>query len=71
MRKTAALLLAAALLAPSAASAHPGGVSWDGCHYCWTKCQKWGYTYGTRHCKSPLMTPKFGTPDPKIYGKKK
>ncbi len=30
-------------------SAHPGNVSSDGCHYCWTRCQYWGFTYGMRH----------------------
>lgn len=29
--------------------AHPGNTSSDGCHYCWTNCARWGYTYGTRH----------------------
>ena len=29
--------------------AHPGNVSYDGCHYCWTNCSYWGFTYGTRH----------------------
>lgn len=71
MKKSTALLLAAALLAPAAVAAHPGANSWDGCHYCKTNCPKWGYTYNTRHCKSPKLKPQFGVPDPKVYGKRK
>src|SRR5436305_4761511 len=48
------------------ALAHPGNVSYDGCHYCWSNCSSWGFTYGTRHnpnnladtcsCNSPVDT---------------
>ena len=30
-------------------AAHPGNTAPDGCHFCWTNCEIWGYTYGTRH----------------------
>lgn len=36
-------------LAPIA-QAHPGNTASDGCHYCHTNCESWGYEYETRHC---------------------
>ncbi len=48
------------------AEAHPWNTSWDGCHYCWTNCSKWWYTYGTRHCHDG-WTPSFGPADPLYY----
>lgn len=35
-------------LAP-VAIAHPGNTSYDGGHYCWTRCDYWGEVYGERH----------------------
>lgn len=44
--------------------AHPGKTASDGCHYCRTNCDKWGYTEDTRHCHGgnievvkPTITP--------------
>lgn len=47
--------------------AHPGNTSDDGCHYCWTNCASWWYTYGTRHCHNGWV-PQFGVADPLYYG---
>jgi len=49
--------------------AHPGNVKYDGCHFCWTNCSSWGFTYGTRHNRdNPSATcscdPSLGTRDP-------
>ncbi len=33
----------------SVVSAHPGRTASDGCHFCRTNCDTWGYTYNTRH----------------------
>lgn len=30
-------------------AAHPGNTASDGCHFCRTNCEIWGYTYDTRH----------------------
>ena len=30
--------------------AHPGNTAADGCHYCWTNCDRYGVVYGERHC---------------------
>ena len=32
--------------------AHSGGTAADGCHYCWTDCDRYGFVYGERHCHS-------------------
>ncbi|MDD3120479.1 MAG: hypothetical protein PHF46_03670 [Candidatus Gracilibacteria bacterium] len=48
------------------AYSHPGNTSSDGCHYCRTNCNKWGYTYGTRHCHNGGV-PQFGPADPLYY----
>ena len=44
--------------------AHPGRTASDGCHYCWTNCDRWGEAEGARHCHgnnieefSPKFTP--------------
>lgn len=44
------LLLITIFLIPLFTFAHPGRTASDGCHYCWTNCESWGYVYGTRHC---------------------
>lgn len=49
--------------------AHPGNVSYDGCHFCRTNCGYWGFTYGTRHNRAnPYNTcscdPSLGPRDP-------
>lgn len=46
----ASALLVSTFLLSGTASAHPGGLASDGCHYCRTNCAAWGETYGTRHC---------------------
>lgn len=46
------LLLAFSVLV----SAHPGDTASDGCHYCWTNCDKWGVPEGIRHCHSRVNT---------------
>jgi hypothetical protein len=38
----------------NSAYAHPGNTAYDGCHYCWTNCTKWGREYGVRHCHGGL-----------------
>lgn len=49
-------------------SAHPGSVASDGCHYCRTNCEKWGFTYGTRHNPSNLSaTCSCGAPVDPLY----
>ena len=57
-------------------TAHPGNTASDGCHFCRTNCEKWGYTYNTRHghhnetCDpskgpiDPLYAPTTPTPIP-------
>ena len=44
--------------------AHPGNTAADGCHYCWTNCDYWGYVYGTRHCHggSTFSYPSYSAP---------
>ena len=34
-------------------SAHPGRTDENGCHTCWTNCDKWGLDYGEYHCHNP------------------
>lgn len=48
--RTATLILMLLFLFPLSSFAHPGNTAADGCHYCWTNCDSWGYVYGTRHC---------------------
>lgn len=56
------------LFTPSFAFAHPGSVSSDGCHFCRTNCEKWGWTYNTRHGHSGQpCDPSKGPIDP-LYG---
>lgn len=57
------------LFLPFVAYAHPGNVSYDGCHFCRTNCSSWGFTYGTRHNRAnPYNTcscdPSVGPRDP-------
>jgi hypothetical protein len=40
------------LLVPVTLFAHPGRTDSSGGHYCWTNCEKWGYTYGQWHSHS-------------------
>ncbi len=37
-------------LSASTAISHPGGTDKDGCHHCWTNCDRWGLSYGEYHC---------------------
>lgn len=62
-----AVIVAGGLFTAPVALAHPGGTSWDKCHYCKTNCSKWGYTPNTRHCHRKGLVPQFGVPDPKYY----
>ena len=42
--------------------AHPGRTASDGCHYCWTNCDRWGEVEGARHCHGnniEELNPKF------------
>lgn len=43
-------LLIADMLFISCVYAHPGRTDANGCHTCYTNCEKWGYEYGTKHC---------------------
>lgn len=53
------------ILSPNVIYSHPGGTAWDGCHYCWTNCDYYGYIYGTRHCHPPYAPKKRFCPDEK------
>ncbi|MDP2631186.1 MAG: hypothetical protein Q8P30_00265 [Candidatus Uhrbacteria bacterium] len=45
------ILFTAALFAPVAVFAHPGGLNDSGCHYCRTNCEeKWGIPTNDYHC---------------------
>ncbi len=55
--------LMAVFLSLKPAYAHPGRTASDGCHYCRTNCDKWGYTYGTRHCHGGYTAP---APEPEV-----
>jgi hypothetical protein len=44
------LLVSSTLLGARIVYAHPGRTASDGCHYCRTNCDKWGETWGARHC---------------------
>lgn len=51
---------------PVSIFAHPGNVSSDGCHFCRTNCEKWSYTYETRHGHSgQVCDPSKGPVDPR------
>ena len=50
MKQYIFLALLALALTVSQAFAHPGNKAADGCHYCRTKCAKWGEVEGERHC---------------------
>jgi len=55
---------------PKIILAHPGNTSSDGCHFCRTNCNSWGYTYGTRHGHhGEICDPSKGPIDP-LYGGK-
>lgn len=41
---------AAFLYAVVPVHAHSGNTAADGCHYCWTNCDRYGVVYGERHC---------------------
>ena len=46
----------------SSGFAHPGRTASDGCHYCWTNCDRWGEVEGARHCHGnniEELDPKF------------
>lgn len=67
------LFLTLFLIVPSI-NAHPGNLSSDGCHYCWTNCAAWGYTYGTRHSRYgntcncyPPVDPLYCVPAPVVF----
>lgn len=54
---------------PSFVHAHPGNVSSDGCHFCRTNCDSWGYTYDTRHGHhGEVCDPSKGPIDPLYSG---
>lgn len=54
---------------PQTIFAHPGNTSSDGCHFCHTNCEKWGYTYETRHGHSgQTCDPSKGPIDPLYNG---
>ena len=48
--KFAFVCFAIMLLTSSNVYAHPGRTDSDGCHTCWTNCDKWGLSYGEYHC---------------------
>jgi|GEM_PF-1875490 len=52
------------LIFPNQSSAHPGNTAADGGHYCWTNCEYWGYTYGTRHFHNTYSAPTYS---PSLY----
>lgn len=59
------------LLFPTPILAHPGNTAADGCHYCWTNCAKWGYTYNTRHGHhGEICNPSKGPIDPLYFSEK-
>lgn len=54
---------------PSFVFAHPGNVSSDGCHFCRSNCDSWGYTYNTRHGHhGEVCDPSKGPIDPLYAG---
>ena len=58
MVHTAFFFLVVLMLTASTAFAHPGGTAPDGCHTCWTNCERWGVPYGERHChRGPAPQP--------------
>lgn len=42
-------------------SAHPGGKDENGCHFCRTNCDSWGYEYDVKHCHLDTL-PQYNTP---------
>lgn len=62
------LLIVVFLFLPQTIYAHPGRTASDGCHFCKTNCDSWGYTYSTRHGHNgEVCNPSKGTIDP-LYG---
>jgi len=61
------LLLIICLLAPAISFAHPGNTASDGCHYCWTNCERWGEVYGQRHCHGGYRAPAPAVYNPLEY----
>jgi len=57
------------LFVPNFIFAHPGNTSSDGCHFCRTNCDSWGYTYNTRHGHhGEVCDPSKGPIDPLYSG---
>ncbi len=52
-------VLSTLLLKPLAISAHPGRTDSNGCHTCWTNCDKWGLSYGEYHCHNGGKKPNY------------
>lgn len=50
--------------------AHPGNTAADGCHFCRSNCEQWGYTPNTRHGHNgEACDPALGPIDPKYGGR--
>ena len=50
MKKIITLIIILFVFSTASVSAHPGKTDGDGCHTCWTNCEKWGLEYGEYHC---------------------
>jgi len=48
--------------------AHPGKTSSDGCHFCKSNCESWGYTYNTRHGHNGEVCDLSKGPTDPLYG---
>lgn len=61
----------ALLLLAQTVNAHPGNTAADGCHYCRTNCDKWGESWGERHCHGGYSDyggyDSYSPPKPKDY----
>ncbi len=63
----AIIFLIVPLFIPGFVFAHPGRTSSDGCHFCRTNCNSWGYTYNTRHGHSGQICDSSKGPIDPIY----
>lgn len=55
------------VLSANVSIAHPGNTASDGCHYCRTNCESWGYDYGTRHCHGGGTSTYSPPPEPQTW----
>lgn len=62
MKKIITLIIILFVFSTASVSAHPGKTDGDGCHTCWTNCEKWGLEYGEYHCHNDGNTNSYSAP---------